>query len=47
MEVFEAIEKRTSTRQFLPREIPAETLDKILYAGTQAPNALTANPGNS
>jgi len=44
VEVLEAIEKRTSTRQFLPREVPPDTLDKILYAGTQAPNAFNSEP---
>ncbi|MFW5987192.1 MAG: nitroreductase family protein [Methanohalophilus sp.] len=44
MEVLEAIEKRTSTRQFLPHEVPADTLERILYAGTQAPNAFNSEP---
>jgi len=44
VEVFEAIEKRTSIRQFLPRKVAAYTLDKILYAGTQAPNAFNSEP---
>lgn len=44
MEVLEAIEKRTSIRKFTDDEIPDHTLDKILYAGTQAPNAFNREP---
>lgn len=39
MTVFEAIEKRQSARAFSDRKIPAETLQRILRAGTDAPTA--------
>lgn len=39
MTVYEAIEKRQSVRAFSDRKIPADTLERILVAGTQAPTA--------
>lgn len=39
MTVYEAIEKRQSVRTFSDRRIPADTLERILVAGTQAPTA--------
>ena len=44
METFEAIEKRTSVRKFTRDDIPDETVESILYAGTQAPNAFNREP---
>lgn len=39
MEVFEAIHRRKSIRKFKPDTIPGTIIDRILEAGTQAPNA--------
>lgn len=39
MTVYEAIEKRQSVRAFSDRKIPADTLERILIAGTKAPTA--------
>ena len=39
MEFYEVIEKRRSIRQFEDREIPKETLERILTAGLKAPSS--------
>ncbi|MFQ6061689.1 MAG: nitroreductase family protein [Methanosarcinales archaeon] len=44
MEVYEAIEKRISVRKFKPDSISDEILQKILHAGTLAPNAFNSQP---
>ena len=37
MELYEAIEKRRTTRQFLDKEVDFEAIKRILKAGTKAP----------
>ena len=37
MELYEAIEKRRTTRQFLDKEVDFETIKRILEAGNKAP----------
>lgn len=44
MNTLEAINKRRSIRKFLDKEIPRETIDKILDAATQAPSAKNLQP---
>jgi nitroreductase len=44
MEIYEAIEKRRSVRNFRPDQVPDKMLKKILIAGTQAPNAFNREP---
>ncbi len=39
MDVFEIMEKRKSIRKFKPDPVADEVIKKILYGGTQAPNA--------
>jgi nitroreductase len=39
METFETIEKRRSMRSYLPEQIRAEELEKVLQAGLRAPHA--------
>jgi len=42
MEVFEAIKKRRSVREYRPEPVPEESLKKILEAGRLAPSAHNA-----
>ena len=44
MDLFSAIETRTSCRQFLPDEISPATVEQILAAGIRAPSPLNAQP---
>jgi nitroreductase len=44
MDLFSAIETRTSCRQFLPDTIDRQTIEKILAAGVRAPSPLNAQP---
>ena len=44
MDLFSAIETRTSCRQFLPDAIPPATIEQILAAGVRAPSPLNAQP---
>ena len=44
MDLFFAIETRTSCRHFLPDAIEQPTIEKILAAGVQAPSPLNAQP---
>lgn len=39
MEFYEVVNKRRSVRQFEPREIPREALERILDAGLKAPSS--------
>lgn len=41
MEVYEAIKKRRSIRRFRSDPVPNEIIMKVLWAGTQAPNAFS------
>ena len=44
MEVFEAIQKRKSVRSYLPDEVPASKLEKIIEAARLAPSAGNIQP---
>ncbi|MGQ9781490.1 MAG: nitroreductase family protein [Nitrososphaeria archaeon] len=44
LNVLEAIERRTSVRQYLDREVPPEFIDKILEAARLAPSASNRQP---
>jgi 5,6-dimethylbenzimidazole synthase len=44
MDVFTAIENRTSCRQFLSEKISAETIDRLIKAATRAPSPLNTQP---
>ena len=44
MDLFSAIETRTSCRQFLPEAVDRETIDRILAAGVRAPSPLNSQP---
>ena len=44
MDVFDAIEKRSSIRNYEPTPIPREKLEKILEAARLAPSASNAQP---
>lgn len=44
MELFSAIYERRAVHQFLPREVPRETLLRLLDAAVQAPSALNSQP---
>jgi nitroreductase len=44
MDVFEAIEKRRSTRKYLPTPVPEDKLEKILEAARLAPSARNRQP---
>jgi nitroreductase len=44
MDVFEAIEKRRSVRNYEPASVPREKLDKILEAARLAPSASNIQP---
>jgi len=44
MDLFSAIETRTSCRHFLPDTIEPPTIEKILAAGVRAPSPLNAQP---
>jgi 5,6-dimethylbenzimidazole synthase len=44
MDLFSAIETRTSCRQFLPDAVAKETIGQILAAGVRAPSPLNAQP---
>ncbi|WP_319525467.1 nitroreductase family protein [uncultured Desulfosarcina sp.] len=44
MDLFSAIETRTSCRQFLPDPIEKSTIEKIISAGIRAPSPLNTQP---
>ena len=44
MDLFSAIETRTSCREFLPDALNKPTIEKILAAGVRAPSPLNAQP---
>jgi nitroreductase len=44
MDLFEAIEKRASVREFVPAEVSAEVLAKIVDAGRRAPSGGNRQP---
>ncbi len=44
MDLFSAIQTRTSCRQFLPDAVARETIEQILAAGVRAPSPLNAQP---
>jgi len=44
MDTFDAISTRRSIRKFTDKEIPKETIEKILKAATQAPSAKNLQP---
>ena len=44
MDLFSAIDTRTSCREFLPDAIDKPTIEKILAAGLRAPSPLNAQP---
>ena len=44
MDLFEAIERRTSVRQLRPGDIPDGDLERILDAGRRAPSGMNLQP---
>ena len=44
MEVFESIAVRRSTRAYLPKPVPQETIQEIIAAAGQAPSAINLQP---
>jgi nitroreductase len=44
MDVLEAIQQRRSTRAFLEKPVPRETIEKLLSLATQAPSAINLQP---
>ena len=44
MDLFSAIQTRSSCRQFLPDAVAKETIEQILAAGIRAPSPLNAQP---
>ena len=44
MDLFSAIQTRTSCRQFLPDAVAKETIEQILAAGVRAPSPLNTQP---
>lgn len=40
MELYEAISKRKTTREFLEKEVDFEVIKKILKAGNKAPHGI-------
>ncbi len=44
MDLFSAIETRTSCRQFLPDAVDPRSIEKILAAGARAPSPMNAQP---
>ncbi|MBN1105521.1 MAG: nitroreductase [Deltaproteobacteria bacterium] len=44
MDVLEAIQQRRSTRAFLNKPVPRETIEKLLSLATQAPSAINLQP---
>ncbi|MEO0073832.1 MAG: nitroreductase family protein [candidate division WOR-3 bacterium] len=44
MELYEAIQRRTSVRSYLPNPVPDEVLNRILEAGRLAPSAKNNQP---
>jgi nitroreductase len=44
MDTYECIRKRRTTRTFLPKDVPEQTIHKILEAGRLAPSARNLQP---
>jgi len=44
MDLFEAIEQRSSVREFLPVEVPEADVERIIDAGRRAPSGMNAQP---
>jgi len=44
MDLFEAIEQRSSVREFVPVEVPEADVERIIDAGRRAPSGMNAQP---